>query len=158
MVRGMKMRHIWLAVGLVHGCCFAQVQPARLGGHADGEIVATYSIVGWDSVTGDIGVAVQSKFLGVGAVVPYAKAGVGAVATQALANTTYGPEGLQLLGQGLSPQIVIEGLIRTDSNAARRQVAMVDAQGNSYAYTGSACQQYSGHITGRGFSVQGNIL
>ncbi len=125
---------------------------------AQQHVVATYSIVGWDSITGDLGIAVQSKFLGVGAVVPYAKAGVGAIATQAWANTNYGLEGLQLMGQGLIPQIIIDALVKADSNANMRQVGMVDAQGNSFAYTGSGCQQYAGHITGRGYSVQGNIL
>jgi len=125
---------------------------------AQQHVIATYSIVGWDSATGDLGIAVQSKFLGVGAVVPYAKAGVGALATQAWANTNYGPEGLQLMGQGLIPQIVIDALVKADSNATLRQIGMVDAQGNSFAYTGSGCQQYAGHITGRGYSVQGNIL
>ncbi|HTK83399.1 MAG TPA: DUF1028 domain-containing protein [Bacteroidota bacterium] len=125
---------------------------------APSQVVGTYSIVGWDSLTGDLGIAVQSKFLGVGAVVPFAKAGVGAIATQAFANTTYGPEGLRLLEQGLNPQFVIEGLTKPDSGASRRQVGIVDAQGNSFAYTGTGCQQYAGHITGRGYSVQGNIL
>lgn len=135
----------------------AQDVPGEDPGSA-ARIVATYSVVAWDSITGDLGVAVQSKFLGVGVVVPYARAGVGAIATQALANTTFGPEGLQLLGQGLGAQIVGEGLLRADSAAKSRQIGIVDAQGNSFAYTGSSCMPYAGHITGRGYSVQGNIL
>jgi uncharacterized Ntn-hydrolase superfamily protein len=121
-------------------------------------VVATYSIVGWDSVTGDFGVAVQSKFFGVGSVVPYAKAGVGAIATQAFANTTFGPAGLDLLDKGLGAQQVVETLIKSDTGASQRQLGIVDAQGNSYAFTGSACNPYAGQMTGRGYSVQGNIL
>ena len=122
------------------------------------EIIATYSIVGWDSLTGDLGVAVQSRFLGVGAVVPYAKAGVGAIATQAFANTTFGPKGLELLGQGRDPQDVVNMLVQSDSDAANRQLGVVDARGNAFAYTGASCQSYAGHIIGKGYSVQGNIL
>lgn len=121
-------------------------------------VVATYSIVGWDSLTGDLGIAVQSKFLAVGAVVPYAKAGVGAIATQAWANTSYGPRGLELLENGLRPQQVIETLLRSDSGMSKRQIGVVDAHGNSYAYTGSECMPYAGHINGSGYTAQGNIL
>ncbi|MBI1803195.1 MAG: DUF1028 domain-containing protein [Ignavibacteriae bacterium] len=122
------------------------------------DVVATYSIVAWDSATGDLGVAVQSKFLGVGAVVPFAKAGVGAVATQAFANTTYGPRGLALLDSGMMAQQVVEALTQNDSDRSRRQVGIVDAHGNAFAYTGSGCQPYAGHVTGRGYTAQGNIL
>ena len=122
------------------------------------DIVATYSIVGWDSLTGDLGVGVQSKFLGVGAVVPYAKAGVGAIATQAWANTSYGPEGLALLEKGMTPQQVIEALTKIDSNADQRQIGVVDVYGNSFGYTGTKCLSYAGNISGRGYSAQGNIL
>ena len=130
-----------------------------LAGHSQPEqVVATYSIVAWDSVTGDLGVAVQSKFLGVGAVVPFAKAGVGAIATQAWANTMYGPQGLSMLESGQSAQEVVQALTISDSNATRRQVGIVDAHGNSFAYTGSACQPWAGHVMGKWYSVQGNIL
>ena len=150
----MKIIQCCFLVLLAHTALVAQA----LRPIGDRQVVATYSIVGWDSVTGDLGVAVQSKFLGVGAVVPYAKAGVGAIATQAFANTTFGPEGLRMMEQGLSPQIVVEGLTKSDSGASMRQLGIVDAQGNSYAYTGTGCQQYAGHIIGRGYSAQGNIL
>lgn len=123
-----------------------------------GDNVATYSIVGWDSVTGDLGVAVQSKFLGVGAVVPHAKAGVGAIATQAFANPNYGPRGLELLEKGMSAKDVVEILISSDTGASQRQLGIVDANGNSFAYTGSSCQPYANHLSGRGYTVQGNIL
>ncbi|MBI4546720.1 MAG: DUF1028 domain-containing protein [Ignavibacteriae bacterium] len=122
------------------------------------ENVSTYSIVAWDSITGDVGVAVQSKFLAVGAVVPYAKAGIGAIATQAWANTTYGPRGVEMLESGMNAQQVVEMLISGDTGANQRQVAVVDARGNAFAYTGSGCQEWAGHITGSGYSVQGNIL
>jgi uncharacterized Ntn-hydrolase superfamily protein len=126
--------------------------------HPSTPTVATYSIVAWDSLTGDLGVAVQSKFLGVGAVVPYAKAGVGAVATQAWANTTYGPRALEMLGRGMSAQQAGELLTATDSGASKRQLGIVDSRGGVYYYTGIGCMPYAGHIGGRGYSVQGNIL
>lgn len=122
------------------------------------EPIATYSIVGWDSLTGDLGVAVQSKFLAVGAVVPFAKAGVGAVATQALANTSYGPKGLSLLEKGLSAEEAISALLASDPDISGRQLGIVDARGNAYAHTGSKCTGYAGHRTGRGYSAQGNML
>ena len=124
----------------------------------ESEVMGTFSVVAWDSATGDLGVAVQSKFLGVGAVVPYARADVGAVATQAWANTEFGPRGLEMLGRGESARQAVEELIQTDSNANRRQLAIVDAHGSAFAYTGSGCQQFAGHVTGNGYSVQGNIL
>src|SRR5512143_3134348 len=147
----MRARKWWWWLLLLSGAAAAQAGDRE-------QVVATYSIVAWDSATGDLGVAVQSKFLGVGAVVPYARAGVGAIATQAWANTTYGPKGLQLLEQGLDPQRVAETLLATDTGAQSRQVGIVDAHGGSYAFTGSSCQPYAGHITGRGYAVQGNIL
>ena len=121
-------------------------------------VVATYSIVAWDSATGDLGVAVQSKFLGVGAVVPFARAGVGAVATQAFANTTYGPRGLAMLDSGMTAQHVVEALTQNDSDRNHRQLGIVDAHGNAFAYTGSGCQPYAGEVTGHGYTAQGNIL
>jgi uncharacterized Ntn-hydrolase superfamily protein len=120
--------------------------------------VATFSIVAYDSENGDLGVAVQSKFLAVGAVVPWAKAGVGAVATQSWANTTYGPEGLRLMAEGLTAQEALEKLVEADEERARRQAGIVDAQGNAAAYTGKGCFEWAGHIVGEGFACQGNIL
>jgi uncharacterized Ntn-hydrolase superfamily protein len=121
-------------------------------------LVTTYSIVAWDSLTGELGVAVQSKFLGVGAVVPYAKAGVGAIATQAFANTTFGPKGLELLENGMDARQTVERLIQSDTNLANRQLGIVDAHGNAFAFTGSECLPYAGNISGNGYTVQGNIL
>ena len=121
-------------------------------------IVATFSIVGRDPQTGDLGVAVQSKFLGVGSVVPWAKAGVGAIATQSYANTSYGPRGLALLADGATPDAAMAALTRDDPQAADRQVGIVDAQGRSATYTGSGCYAWAGGRTGPDFAAQGNIL
>jgi uncharacterized Ntn-hydrolase superfamily protein len=121
-------------------------------------LVATFSIVGHDPRTGDLGIAVQSKFLAVGAVVPWARAGVGAIATQSWANTTYGPDGLALLEQGLNPQEVIEQLTAGDDRPGHRQVGIVDAQGRSATFTGEDCFAWAGGIAGPHFAAQGNIL
>ncbi len=120
--------------------------------------VATFSIVAFDSATGELGVAVASKFLAVGSVVPWAKAGVGAIATQAYANTNYGPEGLRLLAKGLSATEVIDSLISVDPDRDRRQVGIVDSKGNVATYTGSKCIAWAGGKTGKNFACQGNIL
>lgn len=122
------------------------------------ENVGTYSIVAYDPLTGDLGVAVQSKFLGVGPVVPWVKAGVGAIATQAWANTQYGPLGLELLERGKSAEEVGRLLISEDENAAYRQVGIVDAQGRTFVWTGERCNEWAGHIEGDYFTVQGNLL
>jgi uncharacterized Ntn-hydrolase superfamily protein len=122
------------------------------------EPVATFSIVGYDPVTQDLGVAVQSKFFAVGAVVPFAASGVGAIASQAYGNTKFGPLGLQMLAQGMPVDSVIDSLLAHDPDAARRQVGIVDAGGNASAYTGEECMEWAGHIAGPNFSVQGNIL
>lgn len=122
------------------------------------QLVATFSIVGADPKTGEVGVAVQSKFLAVGAVVPWAKANVGAVATQSWANTKYGPEGLELLEKGLSPDEVIEKLVVDDPGRNLRQVAVINAQGEASAFTGEECFDWAGHKIGKNHSAQGNIL
>lgn len=122
------------------------------------QLVATFSIVGADPKTGEVGVAVQSKFLAVGAVVPWAKANVGAVATQSWANTKYGPEGLALLEKGLSPDEVIAKLTADDPGRALRQVAVINAKGEASAFTGEECFGWAGHKIGKNHSAQGNIL
>ena len=122
------------------------------------EIVATFSIVARDPATGELGVAVQSRAFRAGAVVSYARAGVGAIATQAAANQTYGPRGLELLEMGLSPDEVVEHLTGSDPGRDRRQLAVIDAHGRVRAYTGSATSAWAGHIEGENFSAQGNIL
>jgi uncharacterized Ntn-hydrolase superfamily protein len=125
---------------------------------AKAPVVATYSIVACDLDAGQWGVATQSKFLAVGSVVPWAVPGVGAVATQAYANPRYGPEGLQLLAQGLSATEVVTRLTEADSGRADRQVGIVDAQGGGATYTGSDCMEWAGGLAGPGFAAQGNIL
>jgi len=119
---------------------------------------STFSIVAFDPKTGDLGVAVASKFLAVGSVVPYAKAGVGAIATQSFANTTFGPKGLELLRKGLTPSQVLKQLLASDKDREFRQVGIVDAKGRAAAFTGKKCLPWAGHIVGKGFAVQGNIL
>jgi uncharacterized Ntn-hydrolase superfamily protein len=123
-----------------------------------GEIIATYSIAACDLDAGQWGVATQSKFLAVGSVVPWAKPGVGAIATQAYANPRYGPEGLQLLAQGLSAAEVVARLTDADDGRADRQLGVVDAQGTGATYTGSDCMDWAGGLAGPGFAAQGNIL
>lgn len=118
----------------------------------------TFSIVGFDPNTKELGIAVQSKFLGVGAVVPWAKAGVGAVATQSYANTTYGPKGLELLATGKSAQETMDALTSEDEQAEFRQAGIVDANGNAATFTGEKCYDWAGGVTGPNFAAQGNIL
>lgn len=121
-------------------------------------LVATFSIVAADPDTGEIGIAVQSKFLAVGSVVPWAKANVGAIATQSWANTTYGPEGLKLLELDYSPNEVVDQLVKDDPGRAFRQFAVINAKGEVSAYTGEDCFDWAGHKVGVNHSAQGNIL
>jgi uncharacterized Ntn-hydrolase superfamily protein len=121
-------------------------------------LVATYSIVGCDLEASQWGVAVQSKFLAVGSVVPWAEAEVGAVATQAYANPSYGPNGLTLLREGLSANEVVERLTAADDGRDDRQLGVVDARGGSASWTGPGCNDWAGGRTGAGYAAQGNIL
>jgi uncharacterized Ntn-hydrolase superfamily protein len=118
----------------------------------------TFSIVAYDPENGDLGVAVQSKFLSVGSVVPWASAEVGAVATQSMANTSYGPRGLEMMKKGIPAQEVVAKLTKEDKDKALRQVGVVDAQGNAAAFTGEECYAWAGHIIGKNHACQGNIL
>lgn len=118
----------------------------------------TFSIVGFDPIEKEWGIAVQSKFLGVGAVVPWAKAGAGAVATQSYANTSYGPKALELMGQGKSAQETLELLLADDPEKEMRQVGLIDASGNPATFTGKECYDWAGGVTGTHFAAQGNIL
>ena len=120
--------------------------------------LSTFSIVGFDPETKDLGVAVASKFIAVGALVPWAEANVGAIATQALANISYGPRGLELLKRGYSAKKVLQILISDDPQREERQVGIVDSKGEAAAFTGSKCYPYAGHIVGENYAVQGNIL
>lgn len=138
---------------------FAFLLPAGCAVHQErSHIVATYSIVAFDPKTGDLGVAVQSKFFGVGTVVPFAKAGVGAVATQASANVTYGPRALKLLEEGKGVDEIVKLMPADDAMREHRQFGVIDAKGRAAAHTGADCLAFAGHHVGRNFSVQGNIL
>jgi uncharacterized Ntn-hydrolase superfamily protein len=121
-------------------------------------IVATYSIVACDLDAQQWGVSVQSKFLSVGSVVPWAEPHVGAIATQAYANPRYGPNGLKLLREGLSAQEVVDRLTSEDEGRDHRQVGVVDREGNAATYTGTECLDWAGGRTGDGYAAQGNIL
>ena len=120
--------------------------------------VHTYSIVARDPVSGEIGVAVQSHWFSVGSVVPWAEAGVGAVATQSFVDPSYGPLGLELMRSGRSAPEALRGLLAADDGRDVRQVAMIDAQGRVAAHTGSKCIAAAGHHVGASFSVQANLM
>ncbi len=140
------------------------------------KLAHTYSIVAWDSATGDLGVVVQSKFPNVGGLVPWARAGVGAVATQSLSNTAYGERGLELLAEGATAEEVLRAVMRTDTMLQDRQVGIVDARGNAASFSGTNTFDWSGGrvgapggkgsiaggkgqvLVGRMFSAQGNII
>src|SRR5215469_7345371 len=121
-------------------------------------LVATYSIVACDLEARQWGVAVQSKFLAVGSLCPFAEAEVGAVATQSFVNPRYGPDGLALLREGLSAEEAVERLTAADEGRAQRQLGIVDGQGRSATYTGSECFDWAGGRTGDCYAAQGNIL
>ena len=121
-------------------------------------IVATFSIAAFDPETDSLGVAVQSKFLAVGSVVPWARAGVGAVATQAMANYNYGPRGLDLMAGGKTAEETVEALTGADEGRDHRQLGVVDARGRAATYTGSECFDWAGGVTGEHYAAQGNIL
>jgi uncharacterized Ntn-hydrolase superfamily protein len=118
----------------------------------------TFSIVACDPANGDLGVAVASKFPAVGAVVPWARAGVGAVATQSWANTDFGPEGLGLMGSGMPASAALDAVLEPDDDREERQAGFVDANGGAASFTGANCMDWAGGITGDGFAAQGNIL
>ncbi|MEM7052270.1 MAG: DUF1028 domain-containing protein [Acidobacteriota bacterium] len=123
-----------------------------------GPLAHTYSIVARDPATGQLGVAVQSHWFQVGPIVPWAEAGVGAVATQSFVDPGYGPKGLQLMKQGKSARQALNRLLGLDSQQGVRQVAMVDAQGRVAAWTGERCIEEAGHQMGEGYSVQANLM
>ncbi|MGQ0568054.1 MAG: DUF1028 domain-containing protein [Armatimonadota bacterium] len=119
---------------------------------------STFSIVAQDTSTGELGVGVASKFLAVGAMVPWARAGVGAVATQAWGNLSFGPNGLTILEAGHSAEETVARLIAGDDGRERRQLGIVDASGRAAAWTGRECMPWAGHRAGAGYTCQGNIL
>lgn len=118
----------------------------------------TFSIVAHDPETGDLGVAVQSKFPNVGVSIPYAQAGVGAIATQCYCNTSFGPRGLALLGHGASPQQAVEILTGNDAEREFRQLGIVDVQGRAASFTGARCFDWAGSRHAAHVAVQGNVL
>ena len=118
----------------------------------------TFSLVAHDRAARQWGVAVQSKFLAVGSVVPWAEPDAGAIATQAYANPSYGPDGLALLREGLSAREVVDRLVGADEGRAERQLGVVDSAGAAAAWTGAECMDWAGHRTGDGYAAQGNIL
>jgi uncharacterized Ntn-hydrolase superfamily protein len=119
---------------------------------------ATFSIVAYDSVTQELGVAVQSRAFSVGMAVPWVEAGAGGIATQAATNESFGPQGLALLRGGKGAPDVLRALVESDSGSAHRQLGVVDARGRSATFTGSRCSDWAGGVTGPGYSIQGNIL
>jgi uncharacterized Ntn-hydrolase superfamily protein len=118
----------------------------------------TYSIVALDPDTGELGVAVQSHWFSVGSIVTWARPGVGAVATQANAEVSYGPRALDLLADGVSPPDALERLVAEDPGGHSRQVAVVDAAGRVGVHTGASCIAYAGHVAGEGVCCQANIM
>jgi len=143
------MKHFLILALLLAAALYAEDKPPT---------VATYSIVAYDPVTQELGVAVQSKIVAVGAVVPFAKAGVGAVATQAWANTTYGPRGLELLAAGETPDAALEKLVANDDQKNLRQIGIVNAKGASATFTGTECAAWASGVRGENYACQGNIL
>lgn len=119
---------------------------------------STFSIAAYDPETKSFGVAVQSKFLAVGSAVPWATHDAGAIATQAWANTSYGPDGLALLRSGMTAEATVNRLTSLDEGRNHRQLGIVDTEGRAFAHTGSACMDWAGHVIGEHFTCQGNIL
>ena len=120
--------------------------------------VSTFSIVALDPETGDLGVATASKFLAVGSVVPFAEAGLGAVATQSYANTTFGPRTLMALRGGISLELISQAFAESDAEHDQRQYGLVDAHAHALTFTGAACHPWAGGRTGEGYAAQGNLL
>jgi len=159
----MILRRLFTFFGLTISLTGLALIPARPLPAADPvpagtEPCTTFSIVACDPETQEHGVAVASKFLAVGSVVPWAKAEVGAVATQSYANTTFGPSGLELLGKGKSAEETMKALIEGDDGRDNRQVGIVDKAGKGETYTGKKCQAWAGGKTGKNYACQGNLL
>jgi uncharacterized Ntn-hydrolase superfamily protein len=154
-----KTSAIFLFLGLiiVIGMLSVPVQ-AKTGEKPKETSVATFSIVARDASAGEIGVAVASRFFAVGHVVPWAKARIGAVATQSFMNTSFGWRGLELLEMGLTPEEIVKVLTRNDDNPEQRQFGIVSADGKSATYTGKKCLAWAGGRNGPDYAIQGNIL
>ena len=145
-------------LGLITMAAFGSRISARAPGDARRGLIATFSIVAVDPATGDLGVAVTSKFPAVGNGVPWARAGVGAVATQAAANLSFGEEGLALMAGGMTANAALAKVLAADPQREERQAGMVDAKGNAATFTGKNCFPWAGGKTGKNYAVQGNIL
>lgn len=140
-------------------CLLGMSVPSFLSAQVpENRLICTFSIAARDSVTGELGVAVASRFFAVGTVVPWASADAGAVATQSFANTSFGPRGLDMLRKGMTPDEVLKELLKNDDNPEQRQVGIVSKDGKSVTYTGSKCLAWAGGRSGRNYAVQGNIL
>ena len=147
----LPIKKLILTPGIILGVLFSQPISESMPVH-------TYSIVAYDEETGELGVAVQSHWFSVGFLVPWAKAGVGAVATQSFVKVDYGPEGLKLMEEGMSAEDALKKLISEDENEAVRQVAMIDIKGNVATHTGAKCIYAAGHRIGKNYSVQANLM
>lgn len=151
---------VGMALGLIGCAPHEQSRQASFpaGPFSVPSVPSTFSIAACDPDTGDLGVAVASRFLAVGSVVPWVEAGVGAIATQSYANTSFGPRGLKLLRDGWTPEDAAKWLLEHDPEAEYRQLGVVDAGGRSHAFTGTSCKPWAGSRPGEGFTVQGNLL
>lgn len=138
--------------------CFFLVTITLSQNISDNRPISTYSIVALDAETGELGVAVQSHWFSVGFLVPWVKAGVGAVATQSFVKVDYGPDGLELMENGMSAKDALKSLIDQDEAEAVRQVAMIDINGNVAAHTGERCIVFANHVVGKNYSVQANMM
>jgi len=175
-MRGLQATILLVSFPLTaYGSLLAGQQPTTSPAHLQ-KLAHTYSIVAYDSATGDLGVAVQSKFPNVGGIVPWGRAGIGAVATQSLGNTAYGERGLDLIAQGATAEEALRIVMRTDTMLQDRQVGLVDARGNAASFTGKTTFDWAGGrvgapsgqanvlggkgqvIVGRGYAAQANIM
>jgi uncharacterized Ntn-hydrolase superfamily protein len=147
----------WVAVLAAPAAALLSDRPAPAP-ETEGAYAATFSIVAYDPDRKEWGVAVASKYLAVGAVVPHAKAGAGAVATQALVNVTLGTKGVELLDDGKAAKDALDALKKQDKDIERRQLGLVDAKGEAVTFTGKKCFKWAGGKTGKHVAVQGNIL
>ncbi|MGH9463190.1 MAG: DUF1028 domain-containing protein [Vicinamibacteria bacterium] len=159
----MPLATMFLSLLLAQSPAKGNVEIEAEGADAEGRardrsLVSTFSIVAGDPETGELGVAVASRFFAVGSVVPWARADVGAVATQSFANTSFGWRGIELLEKGLTPQEVGDVLLRHDDNPKRRQLGIVAPDGSSFTYTGENCIPWAGGRRGPHYAIQGNIL
>jgi uncharacterized Ntn-hydrolase superfamily protein len=150
------MKRILLGWLLLAGLTCLAARPVERGPYQP--LVSTFSVVGYDPDRKEWGIAVASKVLAVGSIVPWAEANSGAIATQSYANVTYGPRGLKMLGEGKSAQEVIEALTSDDPGKAQRQVGIVDRNGDAATFTGARCNAWAGGKTGKHYACQGNIL